>query len=395
MKINLIIPSFYPAVVYGGPIFSTLHTSQELAKLDNIEMYVSTTNANMTTKLDVEINEWQKFEDDFFVKYYNTTLKHTISVPMFLMMWQDIKKSDIVHIQSVYNGSTPFALLYSTIFKKQVLLSPRGQFGGWCFENGGKFKQLWLDLFIAPFQSLITWHATADQEKNEILMVFSDAKVEIVPNGIEYDVSQKYSVLSKLEYMNKIVGKELDAEKIVVSMGRLQKKKGFDILIDSFFKILANYPTAKLLIAGQDEGEEENLKEQISRLGLADKVFLTGAINGQEKIDFLANADLFVLPSHNENFGNVYVESLAAGTPIVASQQTPWSEVEEADCGRWVNNSVDETSQAILEMLEKDRETMRANSKALAKKYDRQNIALQFQNVFERMINGRNNAKNK
>ena len=386
MKINLIIPSFYPAVVYGGPIFSTLHTSQALAKLEDIEVRVSTTNANMTTKLDVETNKWTKFEEHFFVKYYNTTIKHTISIPMYVCMRRDIKQSDVIHIQSVYNVSTPFALFYAHIFKKHVLLSPRGQFGGWCLDNGSGFKQKWFDLFIKPFRNNITWHATAEQEKNEIKAILANEKVEVIPNGIEYDVFQETSVFSKQEFMIKYAKKEIKTEQIIISMGRLQKKKGFDILIDSFLKVLETYTNARLLIAGQDEGEEENLLQQISKLGLADQVFLIGAINGQDKIDFLANADLFVLPSHNENFGNVYVESLAAGTPIVASKNTPWSEVEDADCGKWVINSVSETAQAILEILQKDRDQMRINSRKLAKKYDWKNIALQFKEVFEQMV---------
>jgi len=387
MKINLIIPSFYPAVVYGGPIFSTLHTSEALAKLEGIEIYVSTTNANMTEYLDVDTGKWIPFKDTMYVKYYNDTKLNKLSVPLFLNLWKDIRQADVIHVQSIFSSSTPIALIYAKLFSKPVLLTPRGQFGGWCLDNGNSFKDKWLNWLIKPFAYKVTWHTTAEQEKNEIQAIFPNAKVEIVSNGIEYDLFQKSSMFSKQEFMKKYADKKMEAENIIISMGRLQKKKGFDILIDAFVKVLEEYPNAKLFIAGQDEGEEENLKQQIHNCNLANKAFLTGAINGQEKIDFLANADLFVLPSHNENFGNVYVESLAAGTPIVASQQTPWSEVEEADCGKWVNNSVDETAQAMIEMIGKDREKMRINSKDLAKKYDWKNIAVQFKKVFEKMIN--------
>ncbi|MBD3797013.1 MAG: glycosyltransferase [Campylobacterales bacterium] len=386
MKLSLIIPSFYPAVIYGGPIFSTLHTCQELAKLEEVEVYVSTTNANMTTKLDVKTATWIKFQERFHVKYYNTTFTHILSIPMFVYTFFDIKKTDIVHIQSVFNVSTFFALLYCKNLNKPALLSPRGQFGGWCLENGNTFKHKWLKWFIKPFANKVVWHVTAQQEKDEILSLFPHAKVAIIPNGIEYDTFQNSNILSKKEYVKKFTKQEIEPNKVIVSMGRLQKKKGFDILIDSFFEILKSFPDSILLIAGGDEGEERNLKDQIARLYLEDRVFLVGAIGGQEKIDFLANADLFVLPSHNENFGNVYVESLAAGTPIVASKNTPWEEVEDADCGRWVNNTMDETAQAMVEMLGKDREQMRMNAKKLAKKYDWKNIALQFKEVFENMV---------
>lgn len=112
-------------------------------------------------------------------------------------------------------------------------------------------------------------------------------------------------------------------------------------------------------------------------------MFFIGEVSGQDKVDLLANADLFVLPSHSENFGNVYIESLAAGTPIVASLNTPWQEVEEADCGKWVANTIEDITKAILELLDKDRELMRVNSKAFAKKYDWKNIAVQFKELFE------------
>ena len=64
MKLVVIIPSFYPAVVYGGPIFTSLHTAEELAKL-GIEVRVSTTNANMTKRLNIAPNIWHQKNNNF------------------------------------------------------------------------------------------------------------------------------------------------------------------------------------------------------------------------------------------------------------------------------------------------------------------------------------------
>ena len=97
---------------------------------------------------------------------------------------------------------------------------------------------------------------------------------------------------------------------------------------------------------------------------------MIGTIENQEKIDFLANADLFVLPSHNENFGNVYVESLATGTPVVASLQTPWRHVEDYKCGKWVANNIESTCSAMLELLGNDRSIMRKNSLEFSRNYE-------------------------
>jgi glycosyltransferase involved in cell wall biosynthesis len=386
VKINLIIPSFYPATIFGGPIFSTLHTCKELAKLDDVNINVSTTNTNMHDKLDIETNKDIRFEDNFYVKYYDETIINRFSFQLLINIWKDIKKSDIIHIQGIFDTPTPISLFYAKLFNKPVLLSPRGSLGIWCIGNGSKFKTIWLNYLLKPLVKNINWHATAQQEKDEILSIYPDAKVEIIPNGIEYDKFQNSNTLSKNEYSKKFTNQDCEPNKIIVSMGRLQKKKGFDILIDSFFETLKSFPNSILLIAGGNEGEEENLKNQIKNLNLESNVFLIGAIEGQDKIDFLANADLFCLPSHNENFGNVYVESLATGTPIVASKMTPWREVEDYDCGKWVENRIEETSNAMNEVLKKDKETMRINSRKLAFKYDWKNVAEAFKKIVEVIV---------
>ncbi len=385
MKINIIIPSFYPATVYGGPIFSSLNTSKELSKLEDIEIFVSTTNTNMTSKLDVETNKWISFEKKLHVKYYNETVVDKFSLQLFLNIYKDIKMSDIVHIQTIFNTPAPISLLYAKIFKKPILLSPRGALCEWCIAQGSVFKKLWLNLLIAPFSKNIDWHATCEAEKQDILRLFPNANISIVPNGVDVSEYNIYNELSKKQYLKQYISKEIEASHIIVSMSRLHAKKGFDILIKSFDEVLKQYPNSILLIAGPDEGEEQKLKNLILDLELERSIYLVGSISGQDKIDFLANADLFVLPSHNENFGNVYIESLASGTPIIASTGTPWEEVEAYNCGRWVENSAEKTTSAILEMLKKDRKEMRINSKKLAQKYDWKYIAMQFRDVYKRI----------
>jgi len=386
VKINLIIPSFYPATVYGGPIFSTLHTCEQLSKKEDIELNISTTNANMNTKLDVEINKLIKFENNFYVKYYDETKIDKFSLQLYLNIWKDIKSADVVHIQSIFNTPTPISLLYAKVFNKPTLLSPRGSLGTWCIGNGSKFKIFWLNFFIKPFANRITWHATAEQEKQEILMIFPRAKVVIVPNGISYEQFQLFNTLRPKEYTKKFANVEIDAEKIIISMGRLQKKKGFDILINSFKLVLKEYPKSVLCIAGPDEGEQANLEKLIDKLKLTNQVFLVGSIENIDKVDFLVNADLFVLPSHNENFGNVYLESLAAGTPIIASKNTPWKDVDEYQCGKCVSNNKNDTSIAMLSILKMNKKKLSINSKKLAQNYSWKSIAEKFSIVFKDMI---------
>ena len=385
MRISLVVPSFYPAMVYGGPIFATLHAAEALS-YEGIDVYVSSTNANGKTKLDVESGLFIKYQDGLYIKYYDETIINRFSFSMLLGLSKDMKEADVVHIQSVFSMPTPMALVYAKLFGKKVLLSPRGSLCQWCLNEKQSFKKNWLRFLIAPFITDVLWHATSEQEKSDIKAVFGASKVALISDGVNCEEFDKPVKLTPEAFMKRFTGSNIMPQKILVSMGRLHKVKGFDILLNAFKKVLQKYPDAVLLLAGEDDGEKGHLQELSNVLQLEDNLFFTGPLYEQEKRDFLANADLFVLPSHTENFGIVYAESLASGTPIVASTNTPWSEVEETDCGRWVNNSIEETAQAILEVLQKDRETMRVNSKMLAKKYDWKNIALQFKEVFEKMV---------
>ncbi len=386
LKINLIIPSFYPAVIYGGPIFSTMHTCEELVKDKSVLVNVSTTNTNMTCRLDVKINNWTML-NGFNVKYYNETIIGKFSLSLYLNIWRDIKEVDVVHIQSIFNTPTPIALFYSILLNKPVLLSPRGSLGQWCLQNGNRFKKAWLNILIKPLLKNVTWHATAKQEEKEILTIFPKSTVKVVPNGILFNEFQSCQ-MNKVDVYTRLIKKQVSNEdKVIISMGRIQKKKGFDILIQSFQIVLDTYPSAKLLIAGQDEGELGNLDDLIKYRGLTESVFFVGSVAGQEKVDFLINADVFALPSHNENFGNVYLESLAAGTPILASKNTPWADVETFGSGLWVENTVKSTADALLNLLLRNRDEMRINSKVHAKKYGWDQVAIQFKEVYQAMAN--------
>lgn len=382
VKLLIVIPSFFPATIYGGPIFSTLYASRALAACGGIEVSVATTNANMTTRLDVVKNHWTDIEPGLHVKYYNDTWINKLSLPLFLNLWRDVKQADFIHVQGIFSTPTPIALLYAKWFKKPVLLSPRGAFAPWIMAAGANKKRRWLDMIIRPMAGRIRWHATSEQEKDEILTHFPNADVDIIPNGIDLDTYAHINPLDKKAFVQKYADHEFTPDHIVISMGRLHAKKGFDILIDAFSRLGDAYKNSVLMIAGDDETEQANLEAQIQRLGLKGSVFLVGALSAQDKIDFLANADLFVLPSHNENFGNVYVESLAAGTPIIASKNTPWQAVETYDCGLWIDNDVASVTQGMESMLSTYDAKKCENAKQLAKNYQWDTIAKQFETVY-------------
>jgi glycosyltransferase involved in cell wall biosynthesis len=369
-------------MIYGGTITASLNYARLLANAGN-KVYVSTTNTNKTSRLAVPTKDVIEIEKNIFVRYYNETIVDKLSLPLLLNVWKDIKTADIVHVQAIFNTPIPVALFFARVFKKPVVLSPHGVLGEWIMNHGLLFKKLWLNLLIRPFAYYVHWHATSNQERNEILTHFPKAKIITIANSIDLSEFSKSNILSGSEFIEKFTGIKTTPGKIVVSMGRLQRKKGFDILIHSFVRILEEHPNAYLLIAGDDDGERNSLLSMIHTMSLTDKVFLIGNLQGQDKVDFLANANLFVLPSHNENFGMVYAEALATGTPIIASKFTPWEEVEQFNCGKWIDNTQEETSKAMFEMLKKNNTDIKKNAKNLVKKFSSENIQKELQEVLE------------
>ncbi|MFL6594339.1 MAG: glycosyltransferase [Chthoniobacterales bacterium] len=113
---------------------------------------------------------------------------------------------------------------------------------------------------------------------------------------------------------------ELRDKRIVLFLGRLHVKKGPDILIDAFARAVSNEKSVVLVIAGPDQdGFEKKLRARAERSGVGDRIVFTGMLEGAVKWGALRAAEVFALPSHQENFALAVAEALACGTPVLIS----------------------------------------------------------------------------
>ena len=160
MRICLVSSSFYPATFYGGPISATWDLSQELAKKD-VEMYISTTNANGNSRLKVNTNRFIKQKEKLFVKYYHEQFINRFSLAFIFGIWNDIRKADVVYIQYLFHYTVLFSLLFSRIQTKEIIICPRGSLGEWGLRYKKKyFKKAWLFLFVNPFIKSVIFQAS-------------------------------------------------------------------------------------------------------------------------------------------------------------------------------------------------------------------------------------------
>ena len=352
MRICLVSSSFYPATFYGGPISATWDLSQELAKKD-VEMYISTTNANGNSRLKVNTNKFIKQEEKLFVKYYHEQIINRFSLAFIFGVWSDIKKSDVVYIQYLFHYTVLFSLLFSRMQAKEIRICARGSLGEWGLKYKKKYlKKAWLFLFINPFIKSVIFQASSYVEKDDILRNFSKAKVEIINDGVDFSSFQEFNKYEKNALLEKYTNIKFKAiSNIFFSMGRLHAIKAFDVLIDAFSLFVKEDTNAKLIIAGGDDGVGEKLKQQIIDLKLQDSVFLIGAIDFEDKKTLLNNCDYFTLASEFESFGIVVAEALACGKAIVLSNKTPWKDLEKNKCGILVDNEKNSFSNAFSKVI--------------------------------------------
>jgi len=158
---------------------------------------------------------------------------------------------------------------------------------------------------------------------------------------------------------------ELIGKRVLLYFGRIHEKKGCDLLIAAFAAIAHHDPALRLVMAGPAAPTLlADLRQQAEALGIAERIVWTGLLTGMHKWAALQAAEVFVLPSHQENFGISVVEALAAGTPVLISNRVNICHEVELSGGGWVYaDTLEATTETLLRWVTQttpaDREAMR------------------------------------
>jgi len=196
------------------------------------------------------------------------------------------------------------------------------------------------------------------------------AREKVSPLGVE---KSSTSPDAKSEFLSRYP--QLQNTRNFLFLGRLHPKKGCDILLDAFARIESSDPIS-LIMAGPDQtGWESDLRRQVARLNLTNRVVFTGMLQGAMKQGALTSADAFVLPSHQENFGISGVEALAAGVPVLISNRVNiWREIDSDRAGYVESDDLAGTTRLLqrwIDTASAERETLRQNArKCFAQRFE-------------------------
>ncbi len=259
---------------------------------------------------------------------------------LIVALWRDLNSFDLVHNHSLWTMPNIVIGWIVPRSNAKLVISPHGTLSPWALSVRSILKKLLWPLQKYSFCRADMLHATSEVEMAQIRDLGFNGPVALIPLGIR---------------LPKLLGarpEKLDGQRTLFFLSRLHPIKGIDILLNCWKTLEKKHPAWRLVIAGDGERDYvEQVYVKASKLQLSRVEFL-GGLYGDVKDEAYQAADLFVLPSHSENFGLVVAEALASGCPAIVSRAAPWAGLERERCGWWVDNEVGAFSVALDQAMQ-------------------------------------------
>lgn len=254
---------------------------------------------------------------------------------------------DIVDVQGLWTWSSRVSLDRYRRLGTPYIVTPRGMLDPWARSNSVWKKRLFgVFAETAHLRHACCLRATAEMEAKHFRDAGLTVPVAIVPNAITVAPPSPQSAPG--------------SRRQALFLSRIHPKKGIAYLLQAWAALEERYPHWDLVIAGMDEkGHLAEMKINAGKLGLA-RVSFSGAVHGAEKNALLRASDLFVLPTHSENFGLVVAEALAQEVPVITTQNAPWAGLEKMGCGWWIPLSEARLTETMADAMARPRAELRA-----------------------------------
>jgi len=375
-----IVPTYRPAWRYGGPIYSVHGLCKAIAQQNN-NVSVYTTNVDGDNNMDVPLCQENNI-DGVGVWYYPVTWPRRLyrSPEMKRALQETISQYDILHLHSVFLWPVWMAASIAKRAKIPYIVSPRGMLVADLIRAKSSLKKrLSIHYFDKPtLETAAAVHFTSHIEQQECeALGICPRKKFVIENGIDIDTEEIKSSLGRPK------------KDYVLYLGRINWKKGIDLLIEA----VASIPGVQLVVAGNDEeGYLDYLKETASRMGVRDRVDFIGEVKGREKWKLLSEAAILVLPSLSENFGNVALEAMLVGTPVVVTEGVGISDIVRRARSGIVSEAIPWKIANAIKRINGSpdlaREFAEAGRRVVVREYSWSRIAHRMMAEYKEIVNG-------
>ncbi|HEV8289733.1 MAG TPA: glycosyltransferase family 4 protein [Candidatus Norongarragalinales archaeon] len=363
MKIALVTPFFYP--VTGGV---ELHV-RELAKfLVKKGHSVSVFTANIDHMGDPASSKTVEKMEGYEIRRYPVTFR----IGQFASYWpsfaNDLEGFDVIHAHNLRHPHVGIAMSKA---KNIGALGVITSHSPWHTGTKSSLLQFATNVYDAVFLKRDCANAGAiiamhEGDKQELISRGVDVKkISVIPNGVGESFFKGYPSLEESKEWR------LGGGPVVLFVGRLNKIKGFDVLLPAFASFQRSKPGARLVIAGPDDGYASQVIDMIHDLKLVESVRLVGPKHGVELHRLFASCDFFASVSPYEPFGIVYLEAMAQGLPCVAiNNGGPRYIIENGKTGVLCDYDVESVAGALRVLADaKKRAAMSGAARVAAEKY--------------------------
>ncbi|HEY4905961.1 MAG TPA: glycosyltransferase [Candidatus Acidoferrum sp.] len=359
MRILNVTQSYAPFLEFGGPPVKIRALSAELARRGH-RVTVLTADWGLEARFPDGVPGAGTTRSPFGWRHDENGVQ-SIYVPTWLryraLSWNPaarrfararLQNFDIVHIFGLYDLLGPVIASQCRDLNIPYVVEPIGMFLPIVrsFWKKRVYQSLFGRKMIDGARFLI---ATSEQEAEELASGgIPREKIFLRRNGVEVPAELPVRGAFRAKH-----GIPPDA-KMILFLGRLSRKKSPDLLLEAFATLdaeLLQSKDARLVFAGpDDDGLRASLSETAARLGVASRVIFTGPLFDAAKWEGYRDADVFVLPSQNENFGNTAAEAVAAGTPVIVTEGCGVAPLLEG-AGTIVSHDAGAISQALKSLL--------------------------------------------
>jgi glycosyltransferase involved in cell wall biosynthesis len=337
-KILFVTTHFSPDFHFGGVVESGTKIFKYLKKKINISLIT-------VSKYPIKYEDFLDSND----RIIKSNIFHSwgFSFNLIISLFNKIKESNFIIVNGIVTFPTTLAALYCIILKKDFIVATRGGLEPWR-RNKNKIKKIFYFKFITiPLIRRAKYiHVTSETEKNNLKKLGFYNTIN-VSNGIDLDDYGNLPNRNTSKFIKDYNKKNL------LFLSRMDKEKGLDILLESFE--LYNNNNLNLILAGPDD------RSYLSNFNISkykSSIEYIGPVYGVEKINLLRSVDFLILPSYSENFGNVIAESLACETTVLTTNETPWIELENLNCGLIISPNKKDLFQALKKINDLDVQTL-------------------------------------
>ncbi|MCW5774844.1 MAG: glycosyltransferase [Phycisphaeraceae bacterium] len=314
-----------------------------------------------------------------------------------LARWREIlHEADVLHLHAVWHAANSQLGLLADSMGLAYVVSVHGMLDDWCMSQRGIKKRAFLAAFArGTLERARFVHCTAGGELGQARKWFPRGRGVVIP--LVFDLAPYRALPGPALAADRFgpggTGDLASGEPIVLFLSRVHYKKGVDVLIRAIAELSRTGRTVRCIVAGTgDEAYLAQMRRLAASLGVKDRVRFVGMITGDLKLSLYQLADVFALPTSQENFGFVLPESLACGTPVVTTEGVDiWPELAEGGGAVIAPRTPEAFAREIASLLDDPakRATMGERGREWVMRYlDGQSVAARYEDLYRRAKSG-------